>query len=73
MKSILSNSCCKKKEKPFPKLMKKPNGTIVLMFDEKKGTAVHACAHDMLGYPSTHAASAYEDYKGDVCLTNSED
>ena len=76
MKSILSNSCCKKKkEKPFPKLMK-ADGTqaIYLMATASEGVRVHGGENNLaLGsYSNSWATWDFKDYEGGVCLTNEE-
>jgi hypothetical protein len=75
MKSVLSDKCCEKKEKPFPKLMWKPaRGSIWLMTSEGVGTAVYGKDSDTyrIGeHVSCLMMNFLEDYEGDVCLTNS--
>ena len=74
MKSILSNSCCKKKEKPFPKLMIGRNNLSVVLFTAPRvGTVVHQGSGYAVGHYNTSWGTLFDDYEGDVCLTNSED
>jgi hypothetical protein len=73
MKSVLSDKCCEKKEKPFPKLMiNSPQNTIYLMRNSSCGVVVHCKVNTKeIGSSSTSLVERYlEDYEGDVCLTN---
>ena len=74
MKSILSKSCCKKKEKPYPKLMEAPrSGCIVLMISADCGTVVNGVSES--GYRVGRYITMWnnmKDYEGYVCLTNRE-
>ena len=74
MKSILSKNCCKKEEKPFPKLMEKPKtGSIWLMESDTVGTCVHAGGVYVLSEQCRRLDRRFlEDYEGDVCLTNED-
>ena len=72
MKSILSDKCCKKEEKPFPKLMVSTTGAIVAFSEEGDGTVVNiGTSSEVLLYHSTGwLMRSFKDYEGDVCLTN---
>lgn len=74
MKSVLSNNCCEKKEKPFPKLMKHSTyGSIYLMRTVYKGTTIYAGkgSPNIIGdHFNDMSPSNLTDYEGDVCLTN---
>jgi len=73
MKSVLSEDCCKKEEKPFPKLMKHESyGSVYLMTSRSEGTVIHV-GHGStvsLGERARVTQSYMSDYEGDVCLTN---
>lgn len=74
MKSVLSDKCCKKEEKPFPKLMKHCEyGSIYLMSRSNEGTVVYSGIGSMnkIGKHFSNTLSKnLTDYEGDVCLTN---
>jgi hypothetical protein len=73
MKSVLSNKCCEKKEKPFPKLMIGDlTGSVVLFSKEKVGTVVYNSGNGgfKVGTYLEDWGSGFTDYEGDVCLTN---
>ena len=77
-KSVLSSKYCKKKEKPYPKLMlSKETGNVFLLSKNGKGTCVHPTGKGIrpfiLGEDSLNLdMSLFSDYEGDVCLTNEE-
>ena len=72
MKSVLSDKCCKKEEKPFPKLMISTNDRklIVLFTSESEGTVVHKGNSVWLLGSHNNNWCHFKDYEGDVCLTN---
>jgi len=73
MISKLSDKCCKKEVKPFPKLMMaNDTGVLVLFTDAITGTAVNNVGGMYkIGYHSScWHSSSFKDYEGDVCLTN---
>ena len=75
MKSILSKSCCKKKEKPFPKLVIGTHtGNVYLMKSIDSAIVVHVGDHTTLhlGDVQNLNGSRFVAYEGDVCLTNKE-
>ena len=79
MKSVLSKSCCEKKEKPFPKLMVGNDyltkGVIILFNNKNTGVVVNSNnnKYRLAEYSTSWTPQYYSDYEGDVCLTNSED
>jgi hypothetical protein len=74
MKSVLSDKCCKKEEKPFPKLMQTDSlGSVYLMSSSETGTVVYVATGSglLLGrYRDGMTPDGLKDYEGDVCLTN---
>lgn len=77
MKSVLSDKCCKKEEKPFPKLMiafdhNPRKGLVVLFSEEGAGVVVHTedNIYEIGDHSTCWPPSYYKDYEGDVCLTN---
>lgn len=77
MKSVLSSDCCKKKEKPFPKLMVHLDGDIVMFHENRKGCYVYlsglGCSKGIGYYVNRFVMDNFKDYEGDVCLTNDEE
>lgn len=75
MKSVLSKQCCKKEEKPYPKLvLGAQTGNVYLMKSMDSATVVHVGDHTALhlGDVQNLNGSRFVAYEGDVCLTNSD-
>lgn len=77
IKSTVSDTPCKKKELPFPKLMVRESNpfTIVLFNSKFTGTIVAGKGKVRGGvgfYGRNFSDSAFKDYKGSVCLENSD-
>lgn len=74
IKSCVSNQPCKKKELPFPKLMKNQNSNLIVFFSEdRKGIAVCEGRCNSIGCQRTDwSMTAFRDFKGSVCLENSD-
>lgn len=72
MISKLSNNCCDKEEKPFPKLMISTSGTIVFFEKSKIGMVVYGSVYSKIAeYSEDWGMGLFKDYEGDVCLSNS--